>query len=282
MFLSPDPKRISGYARAHGLLPAGQRAGARGSAGLVSFKQVTRQSGKPSTGAASQPVDRVEIDLTEARLKRMKYSTLTATRLLSEQAQDGGMRGRWAMLTMTYAELGKWQPRHVSDLLKHVRHWMQRRGHDVRFVWVAEMQKRGAVHYHVLVWLPRGLTLPKPDKQGWWPHGSTRIEWARCAGGYLAKYVSKGDTTPFPIGARIHGAGGLTGLHLAGWRWWKRPRYVRERIPDASTPVRRVRGGWVNLETGEFMESEWRYAGIVRGKVILVRKSAPTYIPAGI
>ena len=80
------------------------------------------------------------------------------------------------MLTLTYREVGAWHPRHISELLQRVRVWLRRRGERLRYVWVGELQQRGALHYHVLCWLPRGLTLPKPDKQGWWTHGSTRIE----------------------------------------------------------------------------------------------------------
>lgn len=256
--------------------------GACAPAGLVSLKQVERQKAKPNTGAGLKGFEVLHLDPAESRLKRMRSSTLTAQRLLTEQAQHGGMRGRWAMLTLTYAEVGAWRPRHVADLLRHVRQWIHRRGHEARFVWVAEMQKRGAIHYHVLTWLPRGLTLPKPDKQGWWPHGSTRIEWARCAGGYLAKYASKGDSLPFPSGARIHGAGGLKGLFLDGWRWWKRPKYVRDRWPDASQALTRVRGGWLNLETGELLYSEWEYCGMAGGKVVLRRMLPKAYTAVAI
>jgi Protein of unknown function (DUF3296). len=42
---------------------------------------------------------------------------------------------------------------------------MERRGHKLPYVWVAELQKRGALHYHVLLWLPRGLTLPNPTSK---------------------------------------------------------------------------------------------------------------------
>jgi hypothetical protein len=40
-------------------------------------------------------------------------------------------------------------PRHVSELIKRTRQWLERRGHSLHCVWVAELQKRGALHYHV-------------------------------------------------------------------------------------------------------------------------------------
>ena len=111
-----------------------------------------------------------------------------------------------------------------SELLKRIRHWLQRRSVRFCYVWVAELQQRGALHYHILVWLPFGLTLPKPDKQGWWPHGSTRIEWARHPIGYLVKYASKFDIKcGLPKGARLHGAGGFDQAAQQIRRWFNCP-----------------------------------------------------------
>jgi len=126
------------------------------------------------------------------------------------------------------------------------------------YVWVAELQKRGAMHYHLLIWLPKGLSLPKPDKQGWWPHGMTKIEWARNAVGYMAKYASKGDSSnKFPRGARIHGCGGLTGVQLQEARYWKRPTWVREKTVIGDQVKRHHGGGWLDHDTGEILESPW-------------------------
>jgi hypothetical protein len=171
-----------------------------------------------------------------------------------------------------------------------MREWLKRRGVVFRFVWVAELQNRGAVHYHILVLLPKGLTMPKPDKQGWWPHGSTRIEWAKCAGGYIAKYASKGYTGFFPKGCRIHGSGGLEGDYLKLARWWKRPKYVRDAFPYARHRVVRPSfhspwvddctgqiyiSGWLNLDTGQHVESDWYFAGFIRQGVYVLRRKPP-------
>lgn len=121
------------------------------------------------------------IDPVESRLKRMKRRVLTGARLHQEQQP----RFKAAMLTLTYREDGEWQPRHVSELLACVRKWVERRGVRFRYVWVLELTKAGRPHYHVLIWLPRGLTLPKPGKQGWWVHGRGLLDAVpkRCPGG---------------------------------------------------------------------------------------------------
>lgn len=116
------------------------------------------------------------------------------------------------------------------------------------------------MHYHVLLWLPKGYTIPKPDKQGWWKHGMTRTEWARHPIGYLSKYASKGegDDHCFPKGARIHATGGLEGVHLDELRWWRFPSWLRQDVSIGEKVKRRIGGGWLNYSTGEEFESPWK------------------------
>lgn len=250
------------------------RSGGGGAApGLVSLQQPIRQQQDSRPVLPFSDENHLEIDVHLSRLKRMKSRVLTGTRLHTEQAQAGGFRSKWAMVTLTYRPGVKWAPGHFEAFATSVRNWMARRGHKMRSVMVAELQQRGVVHYHVLVLLPKGLTLPKPDKQGWWPHGSTRIEWARCAGGYLAKYASKGDTGFFPKGCRICSVSGLAGAYLQLARWWSKPKYVREAFPDAAQRVVPVRGGgWMNTTTGEVVRSAWEFAGFPRKGVLLLRR----------
>lgn len=215
---------------------------------------------------------RKHIDPVAMRLSRLKRGTLTAARLLQEQCIEGGFRGRVAMLTLTYADKDGWKPRHLPDLLDQVRKWLKRRGQVMRYVWVAEMQQRGAIHYHVLLWLPRGLSLPKPDKQGWWRHGFTKIEWARNAVGYVAKYTSKGTgSAPYPKSARIHGCGGLRGGKLDEARYWRRPGWLREQTSSGQALSRMVGGGWLDRETGEVFKSPWKVLFIEGGVWIELR-----------
>ena len=80
------------------------------------------------------------------------------------------------MVTLTYREDVEWSPRQVSGYLKCVREWARRKDIFIHYVWVLELTKRGRPHYHVLFWLPKGVSMPKADKQGWWKHGMTRSE----------------------------------------------------------------------------------------------------------
>lgn len=192
---------------------------------------------------------------------RTKKTVITGARLAVEEATHGGFRGRWAMLTLTYRDDVRWAAKQLSVMLDHLRQYSYRAGFQARYVWALELTKRGRPHYHVLVWLPKGRSLPKPDKQGWWSHGLTRIEWARNAVGYLAKYASKGiedgQWCLIPSGARMCGHGGISREGRTELRWWKLPTWVREVFSEICDVIR-TQGGYVNRESGEYLASPYR------------------------
>jgi hypothetical protein len=194
--------------------------------------------------------------------------------LIQDEVSQGGKRTRAAFVTLTYRKAEDWKPSHIREFMNTLRKWLKRRSAAARYVWVAELQDRGAVHYHVLVWLPKGLTLPKPDKQGWWKHGLTNIQLARKPVGYMAKYASKCSQKGgvFPKGCRLHGNGGV-GAGRDELRWWKCPKWVRERFPLAEQhcPRRCIGGGWISQVTGEFAPSDY-VVQFIHGKVVVLRR----------
>lgn len=210
------------------------------------------------------------------RLRKVKQNVITTARLHVEEARQGGFRGRWAMVTCTYRDEERWIAKQLSALLTHVRNYATRSGFVARYTWVLELTTRGRPHYHVLVWLPKGRTLPKPDKQGWWPHGMTKIEWARNAVGYLAKYASKGielaQRCLIPSGARMSGFGGLSKQSRIELRWWKLPEWVREHWSQVCD-VARTKGGYVNRQDGEFLASRFLVVFFGGALVLLERKA---------
>jgi len=183
-----------------------------------------------------------EVDQAAARLKRMKRRVCKAAELHQKSATL-----RPAMVTLTYERAEAWAPLHISEALKRVRQWMHRRGHAFRYVWTAELQERGAVHYHVIAWLPsaRGEKPPFWDVQGWWPHGSTRSEYAEKAVGYIAKYASKiGSKDRLPCGARMHGSGGFTAPERQQMAFHSRPTWLRQ-LSQIGQKIKRAQGGGV-------------------------------------
>lgn len=207
------------------------------------------------------------IDPVEARYTKMKRSTITSARLHQEAMTFQRARFKTAMLTLTYRPGVDWQPHHVSDLLKCIREHCRREGFLFRGVWVAELQQRGAVHYHLIFWLPFGVTLPKPDKRGWWPHGMTQWMWIRKPLRYVTKYVSKGSgDLHFPKGLRLYSAFGLGKQQKMQRRWWMLPSYIRERFDNWQDDVMRAAKGFVVRSTGEHVNSLYRFMGMEFGQ----------------
>ena len=125
--------------------------------------------------------------------------------------------------------------------------------------WWCRSRRSGRPHYHYLVFLPKALSLPLPDKRGWWRYGSSKQETARCAVAYLAKYASKCIGTAFelPKGARISG-GWRTDCGAAGRKKLVDEATVGARSAVDSGSAREVKGGYMARATGEFLKSPWR------------------------
>lgn len=245
---------------------------AAGAAGLV-------RSETSDTTTAGQLV--AQLDYERRRFGRLRRVILTAGRLLVDQWK--GSRHRWWMVTLTYRDDVEWQPGQITTFTKRVRSYLSRRGISARYVWVLEATQRGRPHYHVLIQLPFGFTMPKPDKQGWWNHGLTRTEMARRAVGYLAKYASKAGGGITWRGARSYGVSGLSSCDRSVLSFWRAPRWVRAAyrfcdadgtLPetDVQLPVRRVRGGWLWRQTGEFVQCPV-IAQFIGGVLCFVRRS---------
>jgi len=207
------------------------------------------------------------------RLQTMKCGTITGARL-HQEAMSRSPRRFWAVfVTLTYAGIDDWSPKHISQYLTACRNYLRRRGVQFRYVWTCELQKRGAPHYHVIVWLPYGQKIPKPDASGWWPHGRSNIKKAEKPVGYIAKYASKGGTYEheMPRGIRIHGTGGLDRRGAAERRWWLFPKWVRKHFPNIEDLGRAVGGGVVNRDTGEIAASPYRVVKI-GGKIWITER----------
>jgi hypothetical protein len=123
-------------------------------------------------------------------------------------------------------------------------------------LWKAEMQQRGAIHYHAMILQPPGERIPFPDEAGWWPWGSTKTETARMPAAYMAKYCGK-QTPPLPPGARMFGLAGLPDSVKRPLRAERLPRWIREAIPfeERLRGIQRIEGGGVVLSTGEVVYS---------------------------
>lgn len=210
-----------------------------------------------TSGIAGTKAEALRVLSGRRRVRRMQRGLREAGRVMGEPPP--GFRQHAVFLTLTYRPGVEWRPRHVSDFRNCARQYLPA-GAAFKWIWRAELQSRGAVHYHAIVWLPSGVRLPKPDRCGWWPHGSTQIEGAKSGGTirYLAKYLQKSDGShPLPKGARIFGVAGFSNLQRASFRWSMLPQYVRDVVAPGVRAVRAVGGGWVVPSTGEWLPA-WR------------------------
>jgi hypothetical protein len=128
----------------------------------------------------------------------------------------------------------------------------QLRGNLLAYAWVAELQERGAVHYHVILVVNRGTSIPMPDKAGWWTWGSTKIQSANTPF-YIAKYTGKEyqKEGPFPKGLRMFAVWVADSVIGEVERWEFRlsslPAWFREVLRGLPTGDRWRRapgGGW--------------------------------------
>jgi hypothetical protein len=192
------------------------------------------------------------------RLKRLQKSVRISAQVIQDTLQQSRVKYKAHMVTLTYRDDVDWSPRQVSNYLKCVREWARRKGIFIHYVWVLELTKRGRPHYHVLFWLPRGISMLKADKQGWWRHGMTNTVPARSPVGYLCKYTSKGidfdSWGKLPRGGRLYGHGGYTPKMRITRAWLIAPSWVRELI-DQCDGVRKVGCYWVNRVSGMAIRS---------------------------
>ncbi|MFA5976586.1 MAG: hypothetical protein WC859_10550 [Elusimicrobiota bacterium] len=246
------------------LKPCGQRGGAADAlpAGLGFITNATSVS-KAHEVQINRPIrERLLVNREASRIKRMKTAVGHAARLLHFDAhtERGAQLWNKKFLTLTYADGDTWEAGHLAKFRNAMMMWCRKRNIRFRYVWVAERQTRGAIHYHVVVWLPKGKYLPHADTQGWWPHGMTNIITAQSPIGYITKYASKttaADVKGYPKGARMCGHGGLTPEGRRHVRYWQSPMWVRDALTGRAD-IRKVSGGYMDKFTGEFLPSPWR------------------------
>lgn len=164
------------------------------------------------------------------------------------------------MVTLTYADDSTWLPLQVTEYMDRVEKWALRRGVRAKFIMSMEPSEVGRElpHYHVLIWLPRRLLLPKADRAGWWILGLTQTKVVQCAAGYVSKYVQKETGASLPRGARCCSVRGLScGLRRLR-SFLMLPKYVQQEFSLEDRVTRAAGGGWLSRRTGEISPARWR------------------------
>ena len=259
-----------------------ESAEARAARGLVSVST----SGFAALPTAMRWAEQcITIDRHQSRVTRLRKGVGVGAKALLNLGE--GPAENNVMVTLTYAgDNDDWKPRHVSDYIRKVRAWFKDRcpGQRLRYVWVAELQKRGVIHYHAVFFLPSGVRMPQADRKCWWPHGMTNTLKATAPVAYLMKYASKVESKSigaFPHGARIYGIGGLDAPGAAFKRWVLWPAYVQGNASVADRFRPAAGGGYLNAETGEFLASEFAPTGGGFSSFIRVRTTPRAIDAAG-
>lgn len=222
-------------------------------AGLVSYK----------TTSPDLFVNIAPSAVAERRVKRLKRS-VWASGHLHGIADKGSRPPVCWFVTLTYRNADDWRANHVRQGIDLYRKWCKNLGIHCRYTWVAEIQPKrlertgeSAVHYHLLVWLPRGVNMPQWDRSrakrsAFWPHGMTNTQKAKAGVGYLMKYLSKlGELTRFPKGLRLYGIGGLTPQARTVRSWFNLPEWVKAEYGVGD--VKRRASRYLVCATGELL-----------------------------
>lgn len=243
---------------------------ARSAAGLVSVP--TTHTGlsaglsganvKADASALRRSLNAFELDRAGRRHSGLRMAVGFAAR--AHDVCKPGRHRAW-MVTLTYAgDNSDWRPEHLTRAMTAFRNWCKRQGLPCRYVWVAELQKRGVIHYHIAAWLPRGVRMPKWDVQGWWHQGMTNTLRAQHATAYLMSYLKKGDLEArgaLPKGARNYGVGGLNHSLRRARRWLRLPAFVQANSSIHDHWKRATGGGWISPE-GEWLPSEFERVNV--------------------
>jgi hypothetical protein len=194
-----------------------------------------------------------ETDRKKARVRRMQKRVKAWCTAIDDLLADF-VHYRLVMVTLTYSPDHDWKPLQISEFLKTCRDNLK--DDLVGYAWVAELQSRGAVHYHVLLLTRRKAQIPRPDEAGWWRYGSTKIETARSPY-YVLRYTGKEYqkmVSNFPKGMRMFAIWVAPGVLKPGAYWFLRltalPGWLSGQIferPDFHfQKAKRVPGGgWI-------------------------------------
>lgn len=130
----------------------------------------------------------IEIDRFKSRLDRLRGRVDAWCQAVDDYLKACGHGYRLVMVRLSYRPGAYWRPGQISAYVRRLSRHL--RGDLIAYADVAEVQERGAVHYHLMVLVRAGADVPLPDASGMWPHGSSNVQTARSPW-YLKSYTGK-------------------------------------------------------------------------------------------
>jgi len=190
--------------------------------------------------------------------KRKNAGRKKLNRIIKEQTRYARVANlRAVAVTLTYENATEFSSKHISEFLGRLRRALKRMGQSLPYAWVLE--RASHLHYHLLLWLPRGYKLDLTKMSKWWPFGGTWVQSCRSVkawGRYMAKFNS---IAQLPKGARLYGHGGLDQDGKSAVSRAALPRWLLALVPVAHRVRRCPGGGWVDIATGEIYCSPYRW-----------------------
>lgn len=133
-------------------------------------------------------------EISEARKKdnekrRVSRAKTNIRRLCQNNFDKAGK-----LLTLTFANTDKFDITSLSECHSRLTYFYEQlraKYPDIKYLTVPEFQKRGAVHYHLVLNLP---FVPVEELRALWPYGFIKINKINNpsrVGGYIAKYLAK-------------------------------------------------------------------------------------------
>lgn len=211
------------------------------------MSHTTRSGGKHST--ASGLVKKIETSPLKHK-KRVQRLKRKMSAFVKEHRRMSKIYGLYAVaITLTYPVGSVPSGKHVSSFIDKLRAKLKRMSKPLLYVWTLECAT--AYHYHLMIWLPRGMRLDPKLLTRWWPHGHSDAEMCRFVFRW-AKYIAKPETKQgVAQGLRLFGAGGLDQEGQDAVRFAGLPRWLQGVLPVLSRPKRIPKVGWVDMLTGE-------------------------------
>ena len=118
------------------------------------------------------PAGMLTIDSAAARINRARRRIHSWASVVPKQIEVVKRRRdyievpRLVMITLTYRGVVDWAPNDIRNYMLELRKVLKKG--LLAYAWVLETQKRGAPHYHVMLYVRRGTYIPTPDKSGLW------------------------------------------------------------------------------------------------------------------
>lgn len=158
-----------------------------------------------------------------------------------------------------------------------------------RYFWFAELQKRGVIHYHIII-LGRRFISHKALSR-WWGRGFVWVQFVGVQNAFqyalaYAKKLRKRYQQDYGLFSSLYkGFRIFSHNRLQDWfaRSWKYPSWLRELIWERGEIPRRLAGvGWIFPSSGEIFGSPWRLLAVeaLEGGgwlLVLMLKDSPGY-----